>query len=47
MKTITLIMAIFLSGFVNSAGLVHPTVTKIDISGVIGEKGTLKSIPFH
>ncbi len=40
-------MAIFLSGFVNSAGLVHPTVTKIDISGVIGEKGTLKSIPFH
>ena len=47
MKIITFVIAILLSGFVNSAGLVYPTVTKIDISGVIGEKGTLKSIPFH
>ena len=47
MKIITFAIAILLSRFVYSAGLVNPTVTEIDIAGVIGENGTLKSIPFR
>ena len=36
-----------LSSAAQSAGLVYPTATQINISGVIGEKGTLETIPFR
>ncbi|QQX80687.1 hypothetical protein JK628_02075 [Shewanella sp. KX20019] len=47
MKIITFIITLLLSSAVNSAALVHPTIMKIEHSGLIGEKGTLKSIPYN
>jgi len=38
---------IMLSSSAHSAGLVYSTITQVNISGVIGEKGTLENIPFR
>ncbi len=47
MKIITLLIITLLSSAVYSSALVYPTATKIDISGVIGEKGSLKTVTYR
>lgn len=47
MKIIILTLTAVLSFSVHSAALVHTTLTRIDVSGVVGEKGTLKALPYQ
>ena len=48
MKIITSFIIIMLSSVAaHSAALVYPTATQIDLAGVIGEKDTLETIPYH
>jgi len=47
MRTYAFILLSLVTGTASSAGLVYPTVMEIEISGVIGEQGTLKPVPFR
>lgn len=47
MKKLLLIILSATSLFVHGDALVFPTPTKIDVSGVIGEKGTIETLPYR
>ena len=47
MKIFTFIVLVLLSCTASSAALVPPTTIEIELSGFIGEKGVLESVPYQ
>lgn len=46
MKTLLLFIICLFSTAIHSAALVHPTIMKMEHSGLIGEKGSLEPVPY-
>jgi hypothetical protein len=46
MKIITIIIILLVSNYSNAGALIHPTIMKVEYSGLIGEKGALESVPY-